>query len=153
MAYRFPLAAVLRVRVLAAEREELALGQIHAELAALRAALAQTEVELRETAAMRERAFAVAALPAMHLHGLYAVSAGLRERQYALAEQIAAAETRREDQVRRYGAAYRERETLVSLRAKGKAAFAQAEARREAKAADEAFLNKCLREARAEAAK
>ena len=144
MPYRFPLAAVLRIRSLAVEREEQALARVHAELASLRAALTQTEKDLRESASLRERAFAASALPAMHLHGLYHAATAYRLRRDALTEQIAQAEQRRAAQVARYNEAYRERETLVSLHSKGKAAHLQAQAKREAKAADEAFLNKML---------
>ncbi len=149
MAAPFPLAAVLRLRELAADREEQALASIHAELAALRASLVQIEADLREAATLRERAFAAAALPAMHLHGLYNVSDALRWRRDALGEQIAAAEGRRDAQVARYREAYRRRETLVSLREKAEATHMRSLSKQEAKAADEAFLNKMLREARA----
>ncbi len=148
MAYRFPLAAVLRTRELAVEREEQALARIHAELASLRAALGQTEADLRQSATLRERAFAASALPAMHLHGLYHASTAFRLRRDALREQIAAAEARRTVQAARYGEAYREREVLLSLREKGQDAWQGAQAKREAQTADEAFLNKYARERR-----
>lgn len=148
MGYRFPLAAVLRVRALAAEREEQALARIHAELAQLRAALAQTEADLRNSAVLRERAFAASALPAMHLHGLTHASTAFRLRRDALREQIAAAEGRRAVQLARYSVAYREREMLVTLEEQGQSAYREAQGRREREAADEAFLNKQARERR-----
>ncbi len=153
MAEPFPLSAVLRLRELAAEREEQALARIHAELAALRAALEQTEADLREAAMLRERAFAAAALPAMHLQGLYNASDALRSRRDAFREQIAAAGQRRDAQIARYRETYRQRETLIALRNKAEAAHEQTRAKREAKAADEAFLNKMVREARSGGAK
>ncbi len=148
MAYPFPLAAVLRVRELALEREEQALARIHAELAQMRASLVQTEADLSNSAILRERAFAASALPAMHLHGLTHASTAFRLRRDALREGIAAAEERRAAQIVRYNEAYRAREILLALRDKGQAAYVQAQAKRESQAADEAFLNKQARERR-----
>lgn len=153
MAYRFPLDAVLRVRELALQREEQALAHIHAELAQMRAALVQTEADLRNSAVLRERAFSASALPAMHLHGLTHASTAFRLRRDALREGIAAAEQRRAAQVIRYGEAYREREMLLSLRDKGLAAYGQARLKQESRAADEAFLNKQARARRLSAVK
>ncbi len=153
MAYHFPLAAVLRVRELALEREEQALARIHAELAQLRAALVQTEADLRNSAVLRERAFAASALPAMHLHGLTHASTAFRLRRDTLREQIAVAEVRRTAQVARYSEAYRERETLLSLREKGQTAHREVQGKREEQAADEAFLNKQARARRLPGAK
>ncbi len=148
MSFRFPLAAVLRVRELAAEAEERTLARILAELEALRQALAGTEKELREAAEARETAFATAALPAMHLHSSYAATDALRGRQSSLAQQIAALELLRAQQVARYEEAYRRREVLATLRDRERENWLATQGKREQKAADEAFLNKRQRQMR-----
>ncbi len=148
MGYRFPLDTVLRVRELAVETEERTLGRILAELEALREALVRTEAELQDTATAREQAFAGTELPAMHLHASYAVAGMFRARREALTRQIEVFEDLRQKQVVQYEEAYRRREVLISLRDSGREAWVRAQNKREEKAADEAFLNKRVREAR-----
>ena len=151
MPYRFALAPVLRVRELAAERVEQTLARITAEIERLRAALEQNARDLLETGRARQQALASAALPAMHLHASYARAAEHRAREAALRKQLQAFEQLRVQQVARYQEAYRSREVLVSLQAEQRSAWNAGEAKREAKAADEAFLGRyarALREAR-----
>lgn len=148
MAYRFALAAVLRVRELAAEGEEQTLARILAEIASLRRALEKTEAELLETAQVRQQAFASAALPAMHLHASYNTAHALRVRCGLLRKQLASFEELRTQQVVRYEDAYRRREVLVSLRDKAQDAWVYAQNKREQGAADEAFLARRSHETR-----
>ena len=145
MAYRFALAPVLRVRELAAEREEQTLARISAEIERLRAAIEQNTRDLLDTSRARQQALASAALPAMHLHASYASAQEMRVRDAALRKQLHAFEQLRVQQIARYQEAYRSREVLVSLQAEQRSAWEAAEAKREAKAADEAFLGRYAR--------
>ena len=140
MAHQFPLAAVLRVRELAVEKEERILGRILSELESLRTTLGKTEAELLETAEVRQQVFASAALPAMHLHASYAAAHALRVRSEWIRKQIANFEELRVQQVARYEHAYRQREVLRSLRDKAQEVWTLAQNKRDEKAADEAFL-------------
>ena len=145
MAYRFALAPVLRVRELAAEREEQTLARISTEIERLRIAIEQNGRDLLETGRARQQALASAALPAMHLHASYANAQEQRARDGALRKQLAAFEQLRVQQIARYQEAYRSREVLVSLQAEQRSAWSASEAKREAKAADEAFLGRYAR--------
>ncbi len=150
MGFTFSLATVLRVRELAAEAEERALTRIVAELEGLRGALVRTDAELREAAQAREQVFTAAPLAAMHLHSSYAAAEALRARRGMIEKQIATFEELRTQQAARYGEAYRHREVLASLRDRARDAWSREQNKREEKAADEAFLNKRLREMRSE---
>ena len=145
MAYRFALAPVLRVRELAAEEEERLLGRIHGEIERLRSSIAGNEHSLRQASESRSKVLDGAALAAMHLHTSYAASDELRVRGEQLREQLAKFEALREQQIARYRAAYQSREVLVSLRTADQGAWELAQSKREAKAADEAFLARRLR--------
>ncbi len=141
MSYRFPLAPVLRIRELAAEQEEVKLSRIHAEIHGLEAALARNRAEQAQTLGARQTLFAAAALPAMHLHALHATLEDLRAREAQLRRQLAAAEKLRLEQAARYRKAHEQREVLAILKAEQQTASAADERRREARAADESFLN------------
>ena len=146
MAYRFSLAPVLRVRELAVEQEERTLARIHNEIDRLRGGIACAEADLLEAARGRQQAFTAASLPAMHLHASYAMAQELRVRAALLRKQLATFEELRTQQVARYEEAYRRREVLAGLREKDHGAWMAAQARRDGKAADEAFLARRHRE-------
>ena len=141
MSYRFPLAPVLRIRELAAEQEEARLSRIHAEIHALEAALARNRAEQAQTREARQSLFAASALPAMHLHALHSTLEDLQGREAQLRRQLSAAETLRLEQMSQYRKAWEQREVLATLRAEQQTAWAAGERRREARAADESFLN------------
>jgi hypothetical protein len=140
MSYRYPLAAVLRVRELVAEQEELKLARIHAEIDRIKAGMRQTEVELAQAAETRKSAFATAALPAMHLHALYAATDELHARGALLRKQLATFEDLRRRQVLAYTDAYQKRELMASLREKDRAGWSAERDAMEERAATEAFL-------------
>ncbi len=148
MGYRYPLAAVLRVRELAAEQEERTLARILAEIERLHLAMQRNDTELLQAGETRMTAFAPAALPAMHLHALYAAAAELRARGALLRTQLNAFEELRRQQLEKYTEAYRRRELMVTLRDKDRAAWSAARNASEEKAASEAFLARRMRDAR-----
>ncbi len=149
VAYRFSLAPVLRVRELAAEQEEQTLARIAAEIERLRSAIDRAEADLLQAAAARQQAFGASSLPAMHLHASYAMAQELRAHGGLLRKQLAAFEELRTQQIARYEEAYRRREVLRSLRDSDREAWMLAQNRHDGKAADDAFLARRHREARA----
>ena len=142
MSYRFALAPVLRVRELAAAQEEAKLSRIQAEIHALEAALTRNTAEQAQTSRARQSLFAASTLPAMHLHAFHATLEDLRARETQLRRQLSAWEKLRIEQMARYREAFQQREVLATLRTKQQASWTAGERKREAKAADEAFLSK-----------
>jgi hypothetical protein len=145
MGYRFGLAQVLRLRVLATDEEERTLTRIHQEIAQLKAGVSRAETDLEDTAAVRQRSFAQSALPAMHLHASYAATQAARERAAQLKEQLVRFEDLRTQQVAKYSDAYRKRETLAGLAKAHRAAWDERSERMETRTIEDAFLAKWLR--------
>lgn len=141
MAYRFPLAAVLRVRELAAEREELALARLHADIAATRRGIERLESEIVRTAQVRQQVMASGnSMRAAHLQASYAGVRELRATHEQLQEQLRRQEQARDAQIRVWEAAYQKREVLTGLRDSGRSAWTEAQRKLEQKQAEEGFL-------------
>ncbi|HEY0785278.1 MAG TPA: flagellar FliJ family protein [Acidobacteriaceae bacterium] len=139
MAFRFSLAAVLRLREIDEQREERLLTQILAQLAQTRMALESVERQLGEAARQRETSLQ-ASTGAAELQSCYALAAALRERRQRTVEELASVGRRREEQMRVYQAAHQAHEVLRTMEAEQRAGYTAEQARREQKIQDDTFL-------------
>lgn len=145
MAFRFPLAAVLRLREINEEREERLLTQILAQVTQTREALASLDRQMVEAAARRESEL-LQCIPAAQLHSAYGMSALLKERRQFTAEQLAQFEQLRDKQIKTYQAAHQARELLSTMRQKQRDSFIAEQARHQQKALDDMFIARRLRQ-------
>jgi flagellar FliJ protein len=139
MAFKFPLATVLRFRGILEEREERMLQKILFEIAQTSETLAQTADEIAGTdASRREDIFK--SVTALHFHASYAQVAELKEKRKTLEERIEKLEELRDRQVIVYEAARRNREMLTDMREEKRDAYDSDVARREQKTLDDNYI-------------
>ncbi len=145
MAFRFSLAAVLRLREIHEQREERLLAQILAQVAQARETLASLDVQIAEAAVRRETDL-LQRTPAAELHAAYGMSALLKERRQFTADQLAQFEQLRDKQIKTYQAAHQAREVLSTMREKQRDSFLAEQARHQQKALDDMFIARRLRQ-------
>jgi flagellar FliJ protein len=139
MAFRFPLATVLRVRESIEKREENALQRIQLEMARvarqieeLNAAVAQAHA--RQNRALREP------MRAGELHATLAqIEAAAREKN-ALLLALQGLEQQRLKQMKVYQAAHRDHETMINMRNEKRDAYELENARSQQKYLDDIFM-------------
>lgn len=139
MAFRFSLATVLRVRVIAEEREERMLQKILFEIAQLNEAVARTDAAMAELNSSR-RTDLFKAVVGRHLHASYGGVEELRQRRIDLEAQLEKFEQLREIQVKAYEAARRDREMLTDMREERRGAYDVDVARNEQKTLDDNYI-------------
>jgi flagellar export protein FliJ len=144
MAYRFPLAAVLRLREIHEQREERLLTQILAQVTQAREAIVSLDRQIAEASARRETEL-LQRTPAAQLHAAYGMSALLKERKQFTADQLAQFEQLRDKQIKTYQAAHQAREVLSTMRQKQRDSFIAEQARHQQKALDDMFIARRLR--------
>jgi flagellar export protein FliJ len=114
MGFRFSLATVLRVREIIERREERALQKIQAEIAQVARQVAEIGAAIAAAQQAREQALRQA-MPAGQLHTmLWEVGTALQKQQ-ALQQQLAALEQQKEQQLKIYQNAHRDREMLTDM--------------------------------------
>ena len=115
MGFRFSLATVLRVREIAEDKEERLLTQILGQIAKTRQELhdlkAQVDMLLRKSETQL-----ASTISAAQLHITYGQMRALEIMQKDLVEQLAKLETLRDQQMKVYATARRNREVLSELR-------------------------------------
>jgi flagellar FliJ protein len=115
MAFRFSLATVLRVREIAEEKEERLLTQILAQIAKTKQELndlkAQVDMLLRRT-----EAELATSISAAQLHITYGQMRALELMQKDVSEQLVKLELLRDQQMKIYAAARRNRQVISQLR-------------------------------------
>ncbi len=139
MAFRFPLAAVLRLREIDEEREERLLTGILTRLGQTRQAIAEIDLALAQVSAWREAALG-SALPAAELYSFYERRASLEASRRIHQEQLTKLEALRLQQLEVYQRAHRGRRMLADMKAEQKNAWEAGLAHREQKTADDLFL-------------
>ena len=144
MAYRFSLAPVLRIREIAAEREERALGRILGDVKRLRQSIERIDLEISRTAKVREQGLG-ASMRAMHLQTSYDCVRELRETRRQLEQQLSTLEAARRAQTLVCEAAYRDREVLAGMHDAQRSSWLERQEKAEQKQADEAFLRRYAR--------
>jgi flagellar export protein FliJ len=141
MPNRFPLAQVLRLREITAEREERALERILAQIAQLRSRIEQADRAVAAAIETRERDLN-APLHGGHLHAACHHADLLRQHRVEMMEQLGRLEAERAAQTLAWKAAHRNREVLTGMRDEQQAAWQLAQSRAEQRAADESFLSR-----------
>jgi len=138
MAYKFPLAAVLRLRESIETREErtllsmqMEIGKVSRTIEELTAAIAGAR-EAQE-GAMRQPA------PAGHLHSVLWECQAAAHRKSVLQKQLDALHKKRDEQMQVYRDAHRDREMLSDLHSRNKEAYAVEETRAQQKQLDDLF--------------
>ena len=115
MGFRFSLATVLRVREIAEEREERLLTQILGQIAKTQQELQELQAQVELLLRRSERELA-SSISAAQLHITYGQMRALELMQKDLAEQLVKLEGLRDQQMKVYAAARRNREVLSELR-------------------------------------
>lgn len=138
MAFQFPLAAVLRLRVSVEEHEQGKLEHIHHEIALALHRINALHEQSRQARAARERAL-TQPLQAYHLHASEVERAAIADRLTELNRCLQKLRTERERQLEVYQAARRKHEMLSEMRDHQKEAYDLKQARREQMAQDDIF--------------
>ncbi len=144
MAFRFPLAAVLRLREIHEQREERLLTQILTQMNQARETIVSLDEQIAGAAIAREAALRER-MSVAELHAAYGMEALLKERRAFTEQQLAQFTVLRDKQIQVYQAAHRDREVLSKMWQQQKDAFAADLARREQKSLDDLFLSRRLR--------
>ena len=144
MAFRFPLATVLRFRASVERREDLALQKIILEMARMRRAIEHLTAEIAVQEEARIKAMLVS-LPAFRLQTMLMEIEATADRRAALLESLAGLERQREIQTRAYQAAHRDRQMLSDMSTRQRDAYDQDRVRAEQKFLDDIFTARAQR--------
>ena len=139
MGFRFPLAAVLRLRESLERREYLALQALHSQVAEVRSDIKALEQALVQARIQRANQLKDG-LSAAHLQLELAGEARIQQKRQSLLAKLADLQTKVKEQISKYQQARRERETLEALRRKQLEEYTREQAVREQQANDELFL-------------
>jgi len=141
MAFRFALAAVLKYRENLEQREYLALEKTQQEIVQTRIALDQCE-ERRSAATRRREADLRRGVTSVHLQAAYEEETALEEQGEKLRAQLRQLQVQRENCLKAYELARRNRELLDKLRIRQLDAYRRAQAKREQATLDDVFLSR-----------
>ncbi len=144
MAFRFPLASVLRLREIEEQREERLLTQILNQIAETKAELVSIDQRVAEVH-LRRQAELADPIAATQLHSSYALVQLLKEHRQAREAVLAQFELLREKQLRAYQTAHQGRELLSTMRDEQQATHADARARQDQKSLDDIFASRRMR--------
>ncbi|MGP8258718.1 MAG: hypothetical protein ACLQM6_02065 [Acidobacteriaceae bacterium] len=139
MAFRFSLAAVLRVRESIEQREERVLQRIQLEMARVLHQIEEKDAEIASTRRAREDALQ-RPIPAVHLHTLLWEEQAAVERRKSLQAALHALEQQRDKQMKIYQAAHRDHETMISMKRAQRIAYELVQARTQQKSLDDLFM-------------
>lgn len=115
MGFRFPLGTLLRLREIVEQREERLLGQILNQIVQSRRALADLEVQRRDLIAQREYAVQQRT-SAFDIMGSYVLLRQIDDLERTGREHLSKLTTLREQQMKSYETAHRNRELLSRIR-------------------------------------
>jgi len=139
MAFKFSLATVLRVRVIAEEREERLLQKILYEISQLNRAMRETEEAIAASNVTR-LADRFKPVVGRHLHVSYGGVEELRQKRSDIEGQLEKFEQLRTIQVKAYEAARRDREMLTDMREEKRGVYDVALSRSEQKTLDDNYI-------------
>ena len=139
MPFKFPFAAVLRVRQSIEERDKLALEHIQFEISQVTQMLEQIEAEKAKDVETRELEL-TSGLPGAHVLAVEADRQRLEQTKKQLEQQLAELRVQRDKQLAVYQESRRKREVFSELHQQQKTAFEIAETRREQKILDDIFI-------------
>jgi len=141
MAFRFALAALLEYRESLEQREYLALEKTQQEIVQTQIALHQC-AESRSAATRRREADLCRGVTSVHLQAAYEEETALVERGEKLRAQLRELQVRRQNCLRAYELARRNRELLDELRIQQLDAYRREQAKREQATLDDVFLSR-----------
>lgn len=141
MAFRFALAAVLKCRETLEKREYLALEKTQQEIAQTEIALHQCDERL-SAATRRREADLRRGVTSVHLHAAYEEETALEKQGEKLRAQLRELQVRRQNCLKAYEQARRNRELLDELRIRQLDAYHREQAKREQAALDDVFLSR-----------
>lgn len=141
MGFRFPLATLLRLREIAEQREERLLGQILNQIVQGRQTLADLEVQRRNLIAQRELALQQTT-SAFDIMGFYGRMQEIDTLEATGREHLAKLVTLREQQMKVYEAAHRNRELLSGMKGEQFEAYRREQTRQEQSAMDDNFSSR-----------
>lgn len=141
MAFRFPLATLLRFRESNETAQELALKRIVNEIASVQLELKALEEEKNQVRERRDRELS-RPVPAVQLQEIVEQEQRLNEAWERLGKRVAELEGRREAQLESYREARQEREILSALLEQQGEAHRRREGRKEQAVVDELFLRR-----------
>jgi len=141
MAYRFPLATLLRLREIAEQREERLLGQIHNQIAESRQTLADLASQRQAVIQQREQALLrlTSGFDLMDSYAQVRVIEGLEDKGR---EHLAKLSVLRDQQMKIYEAAHRDAELLLDIREDRKNEFQRQREKQEQSALDDNFSSR-----------
>ncbi len=139
MAFQFPLATVLRLRIMIEEREEGLLQKILLNIAGVFADIERIDVQLEECEALRH-ADTLKPHLGLHLHASYGEIKQLKERRQECEVQLQKLEAERDVQVTIYESARRDREMLSDMREEKRMAYEAEATKREQRILDDTYI-------------
>ena len=139
MPFRFPLATVLRVRESLEKREERALQKIQLEMARVSHQIEELTARIAKSHHAREQAMAQP-IPARDLHALLWEVQAAGEKKKALYHDLQTLEQQRDQQIKVYREAHRDRETMTDMSNKQRDVYEQEQARAQQKSLDDIFI-------------
>ena len=139
MPFRFPLATVLRVRESLEKREERALQKIQLEMARVSHQIEELTARIAKSHVAREQAMAQP-IPARDLHTLLWEVQAAGEKKKALHHDLQILEQQRNEQIKVYREAHRDRETMTDMSNKQRDLYEQEQARTQQKSLDDIFI-------------
>ena len=141
MAFRFPLATLLRLREIAEEREERALGRLLSEMAQVRHSLSDLQTQRINLIQTRERC-AKLLISSAELQSSYGQVAYVERRQAEVRDHLTKLELLRVEQLRRYEIAHRDREVLSGMREEQLDTYRREQTRQEQNSMDDNFSSR-----------
>jgi flagellar export protein FliJ len=139
MAFRFPLATVLRYRESIERREERALQRVQLEMARVSHQIEELNAAIARAHGTTEQALRQP-MPASHLQSMLWEAQVAEERKNALLKTLQTLEQQREKQMKIYQAAHQDRETLISLFEQQRSVYEQGQVRAQQKFLDDIFI-------------
>jgi flagellar FliJ protein len=139
MAFRFPLATVLRVKEGLERREERALQGIQLEMARVSHQIDELTAAIEKAHAARNQVLQQA-LPAGQLHTMLWEARAAEEAKVALRNKLQELEQQRLKQMKVYLAAHREHETMINLFNEQRNAYEVEQTRAQQKYLDDIFI-------------
>jgi flagellar FliJ protein len=139
MAFRFPLATVLRVRESLEKREERALQRIQLEMARVARRMEDLTEAMTQAYGARNQALQQA-IPAGQLHTMLWEAQAAVEAKNALRITLQGLEEQRLKQMKVYLAAHREHETMINLFNEQRNAYEVEQTRAQQKYLDDIFI-------------
>jgi flagellar FliJ protein len=144
VAFRFPLASVLRLRKTIERRAEVSLKSAQLEVARARRRIDELTDEMAKACQDREKALG-ASTPANRLQFMQVEINAAIEARRILFETLQTLKLQRDTQMKAYQTAHRGRQVLTDLETQYRDLYEQEELRRQQKQVDEIFASRWLR--------